>query len=146
MVFKTKKEKYLIPLLRGQTADAVEDVPPAVVLAWTAGEFATKHDVYLGTDFDDVNEILLRTVSGTENDQILERIYDNHVQTPKIQKLLAMKPKQFKNSCDSYPLRKLQTFLNTLEGKLTLKGQFYPQETKFLLMLLSYFINFKIVQ
>ena len=31
------------------------NVPPASVLAWTAGEYAATHDVYFGTSFDDVN-------------------------------------------------------------------------------------------
>jgi concanavalin A-like lectin/glucanase superfamily protein len=35
-------------------AEAV-DVPRDTILAWTAGEFAATHDVYLGTSFDDVN-------------------------------------------------------------------------------------------
>jgi hypothetical protein len=32
------------------------DVPRDVVLGWRAGDFATHHDVYLGTDWDDVND------------------------------------------------------------------------------------------
>jgi hypothetical protein len=36
--------------------NAREDVPRDVVLSWAAGEFAVKHDLYLGTDFDDVND------------------------------------------------------------------------------------------
>ena len=32
-----------------------EDVPRDVTLAWTPGEFAATHDVYLGTSLDDVN-------------------------------------------------------------------------------------------
>ena len=36
--------------------DGQADVPPEVVLTWTPGEFANKHDVYLGTDFNDVND------------------------------------------------------------------------------------------
>jgi hypothetical protein len=32
------------------------DVPRAVVLAWSPGDFAVTHDVYLGTSFDDVND------------------------------------------------------------------------------------------
>jgi hypothetical protein len=36
--------------------DAVIDVPQDIVLSWQPGEFALKHDVYLGTIFDDVNE------------------------------------------------------------------------------------------
>jgi formylglycine-generating enzyme required for sulfatase activity len=31
-------------------------VAPAVVLSWTPGVLAERHDVYLGTDFDDVND------------------------------------------------------------------------------------------
>jgi len=31
------------------------DVPRDVILSWTPGVFADKHDVYLGTSFDDVN-------------------------------------------------------------------------------------------
>jgi hypothetical protein len=33
-----------------------EDVPRDVVLSWTPGESADKHDVYLGEDFEDVND------------------------------------------------------------------------------------------
>ncbi len=33
----------------------VTDVPRDVVLSWTVGEFADKHNVYFGTDFDNVN-------------------------------------------------------------------------------------------
>ncbi len=36
--------------------DGQEDVPVDVVLSWVPGETATAHDVYLGTDFDDVND------------------------------------------------------------------------------------------
>jgi len=35
--------------------DEAIDVPRDVSLAWTPGEFAATHDVYLGTSFDDVN-------------------------------------------------------------------------------------------
>lgn len=36
--------------------DGVTDVPLDAVLAWTPGESAVSHDVYLGTAFDDVND------------------------------------------------------------------------------------------
>jgi len=36
-------------------ADGATDVPRDTVLAWTPGEFAATHDVYLGTSFADVN-------------------------------------------------------------------------------------------
>ncbi len=36
-------------------ADGAADVPFDVVLSWAPGEFAAKHDVYLGASFDDVN-------------------------------------------------------------------------------------------
>ncbi len=36
-------------------ADAATDVPRDTALAWTAGEFAASHDVYLGTSPDDVS-------------------------------------------------------------------------------------------
>ncbi|MHC4519070.1 MAG: hypothetical protein ACYTAS_10805, partial [Planctomycetota bacterium] len=36
-------------------AEGAADVPRDVTLAWTAGESAVTHDVYLGTVFDDVN-------------------------------------------------------------------------------------------
>jgi len=35
--------------------DAAVDVPRNVVLSWSPGDFAVKHDVYLGMTFDDVN-------------------------------------------------------------------------------------------
>ena len=37
-------------------ADGVTDVPACVVLGWTPGVYANKHDVYFGTDFNDVND------------------------------------------------------------------------------------------
>jgi len=36
--------------------DYATDVPRDVVLSWGSGKFAATHDVYMGTDFDDVNE------------------------------------------------------------------------------------------
>ncbi len=36
--------------------DQFADVPRSVVLNWAAGEYAVKHDVYFGIDFDAVNE------------------------------------------------------------------------------------------
>jgi len=36
-------------------ADKATDVPQDVVVNWTQGEFADKHDVYFGTNFNDVN-------------------------------------------------------------------------------------------
>jgi len=42
-----------------------EDVPLDVVLSWTPGEYASKHDVYFGTNFDDVNE------AGTDSDLLV---------------------------------------------------------------------------
>ena len=41
--------------------NGVLDVPREVVLGWEAGPYAETHDVYFGTDFDDVNE------AGTSN-------------------------------------------------------------------------------
>jgi len=38
------------------TADGATDVPHDVVLSWTAGAYADKHDVYFGTDFNNVND------------------------------------------------------------------------------------------
>jgi hypothetical protein len=35
--------------------DGALDVDPATALTWQAGQFAEMHDVYLGTDFDEVN-------------------------------------------------------------------------------------------
>jgi len=37
-------------------ANKATDVPLDVVLSWTPGEYADKHDVYFGTGFDDVND------------------------------------------------------------------------------------------
>jgi hypothetical protein len=47
-------------------ADGGTDVPRQVVLSWTAGEFAVKHDVYLGTVFDDVNDATVPSASGLD--------------------------------------------------------------------------------
>jgi hypothetical protein len=47
----------LSPELASAPSPAVEtvDVPRDVVLAWTPGDYAVKHDVYLGTTLEDVN-------------------------------------------------------------------------------------------
>jgi len=37
-------------------ADGAIDVPACVVLSWKPGVYANKHDVYFGTDFNDVND------------------------------------------------------------------------------------------
>lgn len=41
---------------RPNPADKETDVPRDVVLSWMPGGFADKHDVYLGINFDDVND------------------------------------------------------------------------------------------
>ena len=42
--------------LEPNPADGAMNVPRDVVLSWTPGGYADKHDVYLGTSFDDVNQ------------------------------------------------------------------------------------------
>jgi len=37
-------------------SDQETDVPRDVALSWTPGDYADKHDVYFGTDFNDVND------------------------------------------------------------------------------------------
>ncbi len=37
-------------------ADKAEDIRHDVTLSWTPGKYADKHDVYFGTNFDDVND------------------------------------------------------------------------------------------
>ncbi|MHC4425838.1 MAG: LamG domain-containing protein, partial [Planctomycetota bacterium] len=39
-----------------EPADGETDVPLAVVLDWTPGVYADRHDVYFGADFNDVND------------------------------------------------------------------------------------------
>jgi len=48
----------LDPRLAGSPspADKATDIPREVALAWTPGESAVAHDVYLGTTFEDVND------------------------------------------------------------------------------------------
>jgi hypothetical protein len=41
---------------RQNPADGATDVPRDVVLSWMPGKYADKHDVYFGTNFDDVND------------------------------------------------------------------------------------------
>jgi len=43
-----------------------EDVPRDVVLTWRPGDFASSHDVYFGTKFDDVNEGTGDTFKGNQ--------------------------------------------------------------------------------
>ena len=42
--------------LEPNPADEATDVPRDVILNWTPGGYADTHDVYIGTNFDDVNE------------------------------------------------------------------------------------------
>ncbi|MBN1361865.1 MAG: carbohydrate binding domain-containing protein [Sedimentisphaerales bacterium] len=37
-------------------ADGATDIPREVMLGWKPGQYAQTHDIYLGADFDDVNE------------------------------------------------------------------------------------------
>jgi len=39
-----------------QPADGADDVPRDVTFGWAPGNYAHRHDVYLGTSFDDVND------------------------------------------------------------------------------------------
>ena len=45
-------------------ADKATDVPSDVTLNWNAGKFAATHNVYLGTDFADVNNATAANASG----------------------------------------------------------------------------------
>ncbi len=45
--------------------DEAVDVPHDTILAWTPGEFAASHDVYVGTVFDDVNDADRADARGT---------------------------------------------------------------------------------
>jgi hypothetical protein len=57
----------LVPALAGSASavetasnpspsDGATNVAPSVVLSWTPGDYAASHDVYFGTDYDDVND------------------------------------------------------------------------------------------
>jgi len=48
-------EGYRFQAYNPSPADFAEDVDPNVVLSWTPADVAVWHDVYFGTDFDDVN-------------------------------------------------------------------------------------------
>ena len=41
---------------KGNPSNEQTDVAPDVVLSWAPGEYAAFHDVYFGTDYDDVND------------------------------------------------------------------------------------------
>jgi len=41
-----------------EPGDYEEDVPRHVVLSWNAGDYGDSHDVYFGTDWEDVNEAI----------------------------------------------------------------------------------------
>ncbi|MHC4172534.1 MAG: discoidin domain-containing protein [Planctomycetota bacterium] len=57
-------------------ADGATDVPRDVVLRWTAGALADKHDVYFGTVFDDVNQAATTVdPGGVYQDRIDPSIY-----------------------------------------------------------------------
>ncbi len=51
-------QKWMVPgaAFDGVPAGGSTDVPRDTALSWTAGQFAATHDVYFGTDFDDVND------------------------------------------------------------------------------------------
>ena len=48
-------------------ADRATGVPRELVLSWTPGEFADKHDVYFGTSFGDVNDVTNLGPMGPDN-------------------------------------------------------------------------------
>ncbi|MCH7921232.1 MAG: LamG domain-containing protein, partial [Planctomycetes bacterium] len=54
------------PALAGNPKPAEDaiDVPRDVVLNWTAGEFAVKHDAYFGTSFNDANDATVANPGG----------------------------------------------------------------------------------
>ncbi|HUT30717.1 MAG TPA: LamG domain-containing protein [Sedimentisphaerales bacterium] len=56
--------------------DLDEDVRPDVVLMWSAGQAAVSHDVYLGTDFDDVNNATSSSHAGVIYDNVDVNYYD----------------------------------------------------------------------
>jgi hypothetical protein len=56
---KVEPEGTYVPPLYAQhpmPIDGAEDVSADVILEWTEGEYAETHDVYLGTNFNDVND------------------------------------------------------------------------------------------
>ena len=46
--------------------EAVDVLRDGTVLSWSPGEFAATHNVYFGTDFDDVNDATVPTASGLD--------------------------------------------------------------------------------
>jgi len=56
--------------------DLAEDVRPDVTLSWSAGPGATSHDVYLGTDFDDVSDATSSSHPGVVYDNVGANYYD----------------------------------------------------------------------
>ncbi|MHC4596630.1 MAG: LamG domain-containing protein, partial [Planctomycetota bacterium] len=53
--------------LNPDPAHEATDVPRDVALSWTPGEFASQHDVYFGTSFDDVNNATSLDTMGPDN-------------------------------------------------------------------------------
>jgi subtilisin family serine protease len=56
--------------------DGAQGVEPNVVLSWTAGKGAVSHNVYLGTDFDDVNDA--NTSSPVYKGNVAANSFDPH--------------------------------------------------------------------
>jgi hypothetical protein len=50
--------------------DGTRDVQPFTTLSWTPGENAVSHDVYIGTDFDDVNDANTSVTLGVYRDNV----------------------------------------------------------------------------
>ncbi len=51
----TIQDTFLTAMLVGPTDGLTDVAPQGVVLKWVPGQYASKHDVYFGTVFDDVN-------------------------------------------------------------------------------------------
>jgi hypothetical protein len=49
-------QQGLFRAFRPEPSDGATDVDPNTVLSWTPGIYAASHDVYFGTDFDNVND------------------------------------------------------------------------------------------
>jgi len=60
---------------RPQPIDGQEEVPPDVVLSWRPGAYVDEHDVYFGTDFNDVADANTST-AGIYQDTVDTNSYD----------------------------------------------------------------------
>ena len=63
--FRLEDDTRILSSYEPIPGDGATDVPRDVILSWTSGEFADTHDLFFGTDFNDVNDATPESPPGT---------------------------------------------------------------------------------